>query len=147
MLVLKRNIILLLLVMKNLNVNLNVRFSCINVIFLYVYIMRLYNGCLEDSLEQVVENLLQFLFVFFKNVVFDSVELVVYSFLSVVLDCKDFYCFEELFYQVFLDVIFLIKGYVVMERKKINFVDSVLFYLCRFFSRGRERLKVNFKMN
>ena len=144
---LKRNITSLLSAMKNSNVNPNVRFSCINVIFSYAYIMRLYNGCPEDSLEQAAENLLQLSPVLSKNAVFDSVESVVNSSLSAVLDCKDLYCSEESSHQVLLDVISLIKGYVVMERKKTNFVDSALSHLCRLLSGGRERLKVNSKMN
>lgn len=144
---LKRNITSLLSAMKNSNVNPNVRFSCINVIFSYAYIMRLYNGCPEDSLEQAAENLLQLSPVLSKNAVFDSVESVVHSSLSALLDCKDLYCSEESSHQVLLDVISLIKGYVVMERKKTNFVDSALSHLCRLLSGGRERLKVNSKMN
>ncbi|PFX23395.1 Zinc finger HIT domain-containing protein 2 [Stylophora pistillata] len=143
----KKNISSLQSLMKNLNVNPNVQFSCIDVLYSYAYIMRLYNGCPEDSLEQAAENLLQLSPVLSKNAVFGSVESVAHSSLSAVQDCKDLSCSEEFSLQVLLDVISLIKGYVVIERKKITFVDSALSHLCQLLSGGRERLKANSKMN
>ena len=142
----KKNITPLHSVMKNSNVNPHVRFSCIDVVFSYAYIMRLYNGCPEDSLDQAAENLLQLSPVLSQNAVFDSVESVLHSSLSTVQHSKDLYS-EELSHQVLLDIISLIRGYVVTDGKKANFVESALSHLCRLLSGGRGRLKVNSTMN
>lgn len=143
----KRDIPPLSSIMKNSTPNPNVQFSCIDVLFSYAYIMRLYNGCPEDSLDQASENLLQLSPVLSQNAVFESIESVVHNSLIVLQHSKDLYCSEELSHLVILDVISLIKGHNIDERQSTNFVEPAMSHLCRLLSRGREKLKVNSKLN
>lgn len=142
----KKNISPLSAIMKNSTPNPNVQFSCIDVLFSYAYVMRLYNGCPEDSLDQAAENLLQLSQVLSQNSVFESVESVVHNSLNVLKHCKDVYCSEELSHLAILDVISLIKGCTVTEGQKANFVECALSHACRLLSGGREKLKTNSKM-
>lgn len=139
----KRNIPSLHSIMKNSTPNPSVQFSCIDVLFSYAYVMRLYNGCPEDSLDQAAENLLQISPVLSQNAVFESVESVVHNSLSVVQHSKDLYCSEELSHLALLDVISLIKGHIVNERQSANFVECALSHLCRLLNKGREKMKVD----
>ena len=143
----KKNIPPLSLIMKSSTPNRNVRFSCIDVLFSYAYIMRLYNGCPEDSLDQAAENLLELSPVLSQNSVFESVESVVHNSLSVLQHSKDLYCSEELSHLVIHDVISLIRGHSVNEQQRTNFVEHAMSHLCRLLSRGREKLKMNSKLN
>ena len=129
--------------MKDSSPNPNVQFSCIDVLFSYVYIIRLYNGCPEDSLEQAAENLLQLSPVLSQNAVFESVESVVHNSLSVVQHYKDLYCSEELSHLALLDVVSLIKGHDGSEGQSVSFVECALSHLCRLLSGGKEKLKAN----
>ena len=142
----KRKIPSLNSVMKNSSPNPNVQFSCIDVLFSYVYIMRLYNGCPEDSLEQAAENLLQLSPVLSQNAVFESVESVVHNSLSVVRHFKDLYCSEELSHRALLDVVSLVKGHDCSEGQSVSFVECALSHLCRLLSRGKEKLNTNSMM-
>ena len=139
----KRKIPSLSSVMKNSSPNPNVQFSCIDVLFSYVYVMRLYNGCPEDSLEQAAENLLQLSPVLSENAVFESVESVVHNSLSVVRRYKDLYCSEELSHRALLDVVSLIKGHDGGEGQSVSFVECALSHLCRLLSGSKEKLKAN----
>lgn len=132
--------------MKNSIPNPNVKFSCIDVLFSYAYIMRLYNGCPEDTLEQAAESLLQLSPVLSKNAVFESVESVLHNSLSVVQDSKDLYCSEELSHVAVCDVISLIEGHVVKDGQDVNFVECAFSHLCRLFSGAKEKLKENCEM-
>jgi len=143
----KRNIPPLSSIMKSSTPNPNVQFSCIDVLFSYAYIMRLYNGCPEDSLDQAAEDLLQLSPVLSQNSVFESVESVVHNSLSVLQHSKDLCCSEELSHLVILDVISLIRGHKVNEEQRTNFVEHAMSHLCRLLSRGREKLKLNSKLN
>lgn len=143
----KTNIPPLSLILKSSSPNPNVQFSCIDVLFSYAYIMRLYNGCPEDSLDQAAENLLQLSPVLSQNSVFESVESVVHNSLSVLQRSKDLCCSEELSHLVILDVISLIRGHNVNELQRTNFVENAMSHLCRLLSRGREKLKTNSKLN
>ena len=134
-------------IMKSSTPNPNVRFSCIDILFSYACIMRLYNGCPEDSPDQAAENLLQLSPVLSQNFVFESIESVVHNSLSVLQHSKDLYCSEELSHLVLLDVISLIRGHKVNEGERTNFVEHAMSHLCRILSRGREKLKLNFKLN
>lgn len=142
----KRNISPLSSIMKNSTPNPNVRFSCIDVLFSYAFVMRLYNGCPEESLDQAAENLLQLSPVLSQNAVFESVESVIHNCLSVLQHSKDLYCSEELSHLTILDVISLIKRGTVIEGQRANLVECALSHLCRLLSRGREKQKVNSKM-
>ena len=143
----KRNIPPLSSIMKSSTPNPNIRFSCIDVLYSYAYVMRLYNGCPEDSPEQAAENLLQLSPVLSQNAVFESVESVVHSSLGVLQHSKDLYCSEELSHLVILDVISLISGHKVNGQQRTNFVEHTMSHLCRLLSKGREKLKSNSKLN
>ena len=132
--------------MKNSSPNPNVQFSCIDVLFSYVYVMRLYNGCPEDSLEQAAENVLELSPVLSQNAVFESVESVVHNSLSVVRRFKDLYCSEEFSHCALLDVVSLIKGHDCSEGQSVSFVECALSHLCRLLSRGKEKLNTNSMM-
>lgn len=139
----KRNIPSLSSLMKQTKPNPNILFSCIDVLFSYAYIMRLYNGCPDDTSYQAAESLMQLSAVLSQNAVFESIESVVYNSLSVVQNCKELYS-EELSHCALLDVINLIQGHDVAQRA--NFTDCALSDLCRFLSRVREKLKLDMKM-
>ena len=143
----KRNIPPLSSIMKSSTPNPNVQFSCIDVLFSYAYFMRLYNGCPKDSPDQAAENLLQLSPVLSHNSVFESIESVVHNSLDVLQHSKDLYCSEEFSHLVILDVISLISGHKVNEQQKTNFVENAMSHLCRLLSRGREKLKLNSKLN
>lgn len=143
----KRNIPPLSSIMKSSAPNPNVQFSCIDVLFSYAYVMRLYNGCPEDSPDQAAENLLQLSPVLSQNSVFESMESVVHNSLDVLQHSKDLYCSEEFSHLVILDVISLISGHKVNEQQKTNFVEHAMSHLCRLLSKGREKLKPNSKLN
>lgn len=142
----KKNISPLSAIMKNSTPNPNIQFSCIDVLFSYAYVMRLYNGCPEDSLDQAAENLLQLSPVLSQNSVFESVESVVHNSLDILRHSKNLYCSEELSHLAIFDVISLIKGHVATEGQKTNFVERALSHVCRLLSGGREKLKTNSKM-
>lgn len=82
-----------------------------------------------------------------QNSVFESVESVVHNSLSVLQHSKDLCCSEELSHLVILDVISLIRGHKVNEEQRTNFVEHAMSHLCRLLSRGREKLKLNSKLN
>ena len=109
--------------------------------------MRLYNGCPEDSPDQAAENLLQLSPVLSQNSVFESIESVVHNSLDVLQHSKDLYCSKKFSHLVILDVISLISGHKVNEQQKTNFVEHAMSHLCRLLSRGREKLKLNSKLN
>lgn len=132
--------------MKNSTPNPDVQFSCIDVLFSYAYIIRLYNGCPEDTLDQAAENLLQLSPVLSQNAVFGSVESVVHNSLRVLQHSKDLYCSEELSHLAILDVISLIKGHTVIEGQRTNFAECALSHLCRLLSGGRGKLRENSKL-
>lgn len=138
----KRNIPSLSSLMKQTKPNPNIQFSCIDVLFSYAYIMRLYNGCLDDTSYQAAESLMQLSAVLSQNAVFESIESVVYNSLSVVQNSKELYS-EELSHCALLDVINLIQGHDVAQR--VNFTDCALSDLCRFLYRVREKLKLDIK--
>ena len=134
--------------MKNSTPNPKVQFSCVDVLFSYAYVMRLYNGCPKDTLEQAAESLLQLSPVLSQNAVFESVHSVVHNSLGVVQQCKNLYCSEELCHLVLLDIIALIEGHAGKEEQNANFVECALSHLCRLLSGGREKLKeMNSNMN
>ena len=136
----KRNIPSLSSIIKKSTPNPNVQYSCIDVLFSYAYVMRLYNGCPEDTLEQAAESLLQLSPVLSQNAVFDSAESAVHNSLRVVQNSKDLYS-EELSHLALLDVINLVQGHVSDEDQSANFIECALSHLCRLLSRGREKLK------
>jgi len=142
----KRNIPSLTEILKSSAPNPIVQFSCIDVLFSYTYVMRLYNGCPEDTSEQAAESLLLLSPVLSQNAVFDSVESVVHNSLSVVQHSKDLYCSEDFSHLALHDVISLIKGHADSDGLSANFVECALSHVCRLLSRGREKLKVNSKI-
>lgn len=141
----KQNIPSLNSLIKTSTPHANVKFGCIDVLFAYAHVMRLYNGCPEDALEQSIENLLQLSPVLSQNAVFDSVESVVHSSLSIVQSSKELCCSKELSYRSLVDVLSLIKGHVSSKGQRINFVECALSHLCRLLNGAKQRLKENSK--
>lgn len=138
----KGNIPSLRSLMKQTKPNPNIQFSCIDILFSYAYIMRLYNGCPDDTSYQAAESLMQLSAVLSQNAVFENIESVVYNSLSAVKNSKELYS-EELSHCALLDVINLIQGHDVAQRA--SFTDCALSDLCRFLSRVREKLKLDIK--
>lgn len=139
----KRNIPSLNSLIKTSSPHANVKFGSIDVLFAYAHVMRLYNGCPEDALEQATENLLQLSPVLSQNAVFDSIESVVHSSLSIVQSSKELCCSEELSHRSLADVVSLIKGHVSSKGQRINFAECALSHLCRLLNGAKQRLKGN----
>lgn len=139
----KRNIPPLNSLIRTSSPHVNVKFGLIDVLFAYAYVLRLYNGCPEDALEQAVESLLQLSPVLSQNAMFESVESAVHSSLNLVQHSKDLYCSEEWSHLSLIDVVALINGHTNCEGQRVNFVECALSHLCRLFTRGKQKLKEN----
>ena len=122
--------------MKHTKPNPNIQFSCIDVLLSYAYIMRLYNGCPDDTPHQAAESLMQLSAVLSQNPFFEIRESVVYNSLTVVQNSKELHS-EALSHCALHDVINLIQGHDIAQRA--NFTDCALSDLCRCLSRVREK--------
>ena len=137
----RKNIPPLSSITKHATPNPNIQFSFVDVLFSYAYIMRLYNGCPEENLEQATDNLMQLSPVLSKSAVFCNVESVVYSCLNVVQHSKDVCSSDEFSHSSLLDVIRLIKGYINNGGHRVVFVECALSHILKLLWKGREKLR------
>lgn len=121
------------------SVNPLIKYSIIDVLYSYVYVMRFYNGEPEENLNQFVSALYELASSLSKNLNFASLEMMVYNSLNVVQENKDIWNSQEFSYTILLDVCQLLSGTV--GDKHVDLVDCALSDVCRLFTKVKKSLK------
>lgn len=125
----------------NVSVNPLVKYSLVDVLYAYAYVMRMFNGAPEENLNQSVMILYKLASTLSKNQSFESVEAVVHNSLNAVTECADTSNSQEFSHNILLDVCDLLSGCHSVGEQNTAFIDSALSDVCRLMSKYKKALK------
>ena len=86
------------------------KYSLVNILYCYIYICRLYNGCHCDFVQEAVDRLWKMSAVLFHSVNFSSLDAALRSAVEASQQDKELFCSEEFSLSVIEDVLLLLKG-------------------------------------
>lgn len=118
-----------------------IKYSIIDVLYSYAYLMRLYNGEPEENLHHFVFELYELANSLSKNLTFHGVELAVHNALNTVQEHNNLWNSQEFSYKALLDVCKVLSGKHVIDGESIDYVDCALSDICRLFSKAKKVTK------